>query len=210
MWSDPNEHEDAEDAVTAHARVTATALANQLDVCAAADAFLSQARQAHEPTERTDLGPTLKLQTTDDACRVAILDPATADERWFQTLQELREHVRTAFVRSFTVRREGWTVPDPQAAGIPPDSARLILHGSNPVVDVVTVIAMNGTLADPHLRHNDAVGRMVPFDHAAHDLTERGIRYLASLFRLPETCPSPRRTRDPRRAPAHAGPSSTP
>ena len=187
MRTESNEHENAEDAVTAHARVTAAALANQLDVCAAADAFVSQMRDGHEPTDRTDLGPTLKLETTDDACRVAILDPATADERWFQTLQELREHVRTALVRSFTVRREGWTVLDPQAAGIPPDSARLILHGSNPVVDVVTAIAMNGTLADPHMRHNDAAGRMVPFNHAAHDLTERGVRYLASLFRLPGT-----------------------
>ena len=185
MRTEPNEHENAEDAVTAHARLTAAALANQLDVCAAADAFLSQMRHAHDPTERTDLGPTLKLETTDDACRVAILDPATADERWFQTQQGLREHVRTALVRSFTLRREGWTVPDPLAAGIRPDSARLILHGGNPVVDIVTAIAMNGTLADPRLRHNDAAGRMVPFDHAAHDLTERGIRYLSSLFRLP-------------------------
>ena len=85
------------------------------------------------------------------------------------------------------MRREGWTVADPQATGIHPDSARLILHGGDPVVDVVTFIAMNGSLADPHLRHNDAAGRMVPFDHAAHGLNERGTRYLASLFRLPGT-----------------------
>ena len=178
---------NAEDAVTAHARVTAAALANRLDACAAADAFLSQMRHAHGPTDRTDLGPTVKLVATDDACRVAILDPATADEHWFETPHRLAQHVRTALVRSFTVRREGWTVADPQATGIHPDSARLILHRGDPVVDVVTSIAMNGSLADPHLRHNDAAGRMVPFDHAAHGLNERGIRYLASLFRLPGT-----------------------
>ena len=186
MRTDRNEHEDAEDAATAHARVTAVALANRLDACAAADAFLSQIRHADGPSEQTDLEPTLKLEIADDAHRVAILDPATADEHWFQTLHELREHVRTALVHSFTVRREGWTVPDPQATGIPPDSARLILHG-NPVVDVVAAIAMNGSLADPCLRHNAAAGRMVPFDHAAHGLTQRGIRYLTSLFRLPGT-----------------------
>ena len=186
MRTDPNEHEHAEDAVTAHARVTARALANRLDACAAADAILSQMDHADGPSERTDLGFILKLEIADHARRVAVLDSATADERWFQTLPELREHVRTILVRSFTVRREGWTVPDPQAAGIPPDSARLILHG-NPIVDVVAAIAMNGRLADPCLRYNAAAGRMVPFDHAAHGLTERGIRYLASLFRLPGT-----------------------
>lgn len=183
MRTKPKQHENAEDAVTAHARVTAAALANRLDACAAADAFLSQMRHADGPTERTDLGPTLKLEIGDDIRRVTILDPATANERWFQTVQSLREHVRTALVRSFTVRREGWTIPDSQAAGIPPDSARLILHG-NPVVDVVAAIAMNGNLTDPCLRHNDAAGGMVPFDHAAHGLTERGIRYLASLFKV--------------------------
>ena len=186
MRTDPDEHEDAEDATTVHARVTAAALANRLDACAAADAFLSQMGHADGPTERTDQGPGLKLETTDDARRVAILDPATANERSFQTRQELREHVRTTLVRSFTVRREGWTVPDPQAAGISPDSARLILHG-NPVVDVVAAIAMNGSLTDPCLRHNAAGRRMIPFDYPAHGLTERGIRYLASLFRLPGT-----------------------
>ena len=38
------------------------------------------------------------------------------------------------------------------------------------------------SLVAPQLRYDDGHDRMQPFDHAAHELDEHGVRYVASLF----------------------------
>ncbi len=168
-----------EDPATTHARLSAAAFATHLNACAAADAFLRGGVANLE--ERPDL----RLGTTPKGDREAVIDPETSDERRFDTVDALRDYARTEVAVALTVRREGWTVPDPKRPRIEPDSARLLLHGGNPVVDVVAAVAMDGSLDEPHLRHNDAEDRMRTFDHEAHELPNDGIRYLASLFEVP-------------------------
>ena len=174
-----NPPQHSEDPVTTHARLSAAAFAAHLNTCAAADAFLGGA--APDPEDNPDL----RLAATPAGRREAVIEPGTADQREFGDVDTLRDYVRTEVVVTLTVRREGWTVPDPNRPRIEPDSARLLLHGGNPVVDVVAAVAMDGSLDEPRLRYNDAGDRMLTFDHKAHELPDLGIRYLAGLFEVP-------------------------
>ena len=169
----------SEDPITTHARLSAAAFAAHLNACAAADAFLGGA--APDPEDNPDL----RLAATPASHRETVLEPGTAEQRKFGDVDTLRDYVRTEVVVALTVRREGWTVPDPNRPRIEPDSARLLLHGGNPVVDVVAAVAMDGSLDEPRLRYNDAGDRMLTFDHEAHKLRDDGIRYLAGLFEVP-------------------------
>ena len=63
-----------------------------------------------------------------EAGRVAVIGAGTPDEREFTSHEALRAYVRRCVVMSLTVRRNGWTLPDPQDARIEPDSARLLDH----------------------------------------------------------------------------------
>ncbi len=85
---------------------------------------------------------------------------------------------------SLTVRRNGWTLPDPQDARIEPDSARLLLRPGNPVVDIVARVGMNRSLDAAHLRYKDSRDEMQRFDHRVHQLDDLGVRYVASLFTI--------------------------
>ena len=87
---------------------------------------------------------------------------------------------------NLSVRREGWTVPGPNDGRIDPDTARLLLRRDSPLIDIVAEIGMNRSLVAPQLRYNDANDRMQPFDHALHELEEHGVRYVASLFTVPQ------------------------
>ena len=179
----------SEDPVTAHSRLSAAAFAAHLNACAAADAFLGGG--ATDPEEH----PGLRLGTTPAGNRDAVIEPGTADQRQFDTVDTLRGYVRTEVVAALTIRREGWTVPDPNRPLIEPDSARLLLHGGNPVVDVVAAVAMDGSLDEPRLRYNNTNDLMRTFDHEAHELSDHGIRYLAGLFKVPipyASTPKPR------------------
>ena len=169
----------SEDPTSTHGRLSAAAFAAHLNACAAADAFLGGA--AADPEDN----PSLRLGATPAGRREAILEPETADQRRFDDVDTLRDYVRTKVMVALTVRREGWTVPDPNRPRIEPDSARLLLHRGNPVVDVVAAVAMDGSLDEPRLRYNDASDRMLTFDHETHELPDRGIRYLAGLFKVP-------------------------
>ena len=169
-----SEHEDP---AATHARLTAAALASHANACAAADAFLT------DGTTRgpDDLPPDLVLAETADG-RLATIDAATPDERQFTSVAALRVYVRKCVVASVTVRRDGWTAPDPADARIRADTARLLLQTENPVVDIVAGIGMDGFLDAPRLRYgNDSC--MLQFDHDAHGLDDRGVHYLAELFR---------------------------
>ena len=169
----------SEDPVTTHARLSAAAFAAHLNACAAADAFLGGA--ARDPEDNPDL----RLAATPAGRREAVLEPGTAEQHKFGDVDTLRDYVRTEVVVALTVRREGWTVPDPNRARIEPDSARLLLHSGNPVVDVVAAVAMDGSLDEPRMRYTDAGDRMLTFDHEAHKLRDNGICYLAGLFEIP-------------------------
>ena len=169
----------SEDPITTHGRLSAAAFAAHLNTCAAADTFLGGAPADPEKN------PDLRLGITPAGRREAVLEPGTADQREFGDVDTLRNYARTEGVVALTVRREGWTVPDPNRPRIEPDSARLLLHGGNPVVDVVAAIAMDGSLDEARLRYNNSSDRMRTFDHEAHDLRNDGIRYLAGLFKVP-------------------------
>ncbi|MCY4636590.1 MAG: hypothetical protein OXG04_19175, partial [Acidobacteria bacterium] len=73
--------------------------------------------------------------------------------------EALRAYVRRCVVMSLTVRRDGWTLPDPEDARIEPDSARLLLRPGNPVVDIVARIGMDRPLDAAHLRYNSTSAR---------------------------------------------------
>ena len=180
-----NDHQQPrhEDPATTHARLTAAACAEHANACAAAAHFLSG-----ETIPEDQVPPNLQLlDDADDPLRPgrrAVLDPGDRDQRSFTSRNALDDHARNRIVISLTVRRDGWTVPEPGHPHVEPDTARLLLRAANPVVDIVAGIAMNGTLDAPRLRYRDANDRMTTFDHATHELDENGIRYLASLFIL--------------------------
>ena len=170
-------HHPREDHAATHARLTAAALASHANACAAADAFLAEGLSPapeHMP-------PDLAL-TGAGAGRRAVIDADSPDERQFTSHEALRAYVRTCLVMNLTVRRDGWTLPDPNDARVDPDTARLLLRPGNPVVDIVAQVAMDRSLDAPRLRYNDETGRMLRFDHHVHQLDERGVRYVASLF----------------------------
>ena len=176
---DENPPRRSEDPATTYGRLSAAAFAAHLNTCAAADAFLGGA--AADPEDNPDL----RHGATTAGRREATLEPGTADQRGFEDVGTLRDYVRSEVVVALTVRREGWTVPDPNRPRIEPDTARLLLHGGNPVVDVVAAVAMDGSLDEPRMRYNDASDRMRTFDHEAHELRDDGILYLAGLFKVP-------------------------
>ena len=163
-----------------HARLTAAALASHANACAAADAFLTDGTTP----DPDNLPDDLVLTDTADG-RVARIDAGTSDERQFTSLAALRVYVRKHVVASLAVRRDGWTAPDPADARIRPDTARLLLQTGNPLVDIVAGIGMDGSLDAPKLRYGDD-SRMLQFDHDAHELDDRGVHYLAGLFRTQE------------------------
>ncbi|MYK87458.1 MAG: hypothetical protein F4018_03420 [Acidobacteria bacterium] len=171
-------HHTHEDPGATHARLTAAALAELANACAAADAFL---------VDGTILDPenppaTIVLADTENGRR-ATIDAGAPDEWQFTDIAALRVYVRTCLVASMSVRREGWTAPNPADSRIRPDTARLLLRTSNPLVDIVAGIGRDGSLDAPSLRYGNDDSGMRRFDHNAHELDERGIRYLASLFR---------------------------
>ncbi len=168
-----------EDPAATHARLSAAALASHANACAAADAFL--AGGAAPDPER--MPPDLAL-TGSGADRAAVIGNDTPDERRFTSREALREYVRTFFVMTLTVRRNGWTAPDPADPRIQPDTARLLLHPGNPLVDIVARIGMDGSLDAPQLRYDDEHGRMQRFDHDIHELDEQGVPWVASLFTI--------------------------
>lgn len=173
-----HEHRSArEEPAATHARLTAAALAAHANACAAADAFLVDGTTPGPG----DLPADLVLAETADG-RLATIGTGTPDERQFTSLAALRVYVRTCLVANLSVRRDGWTAPDPADSRIRPDTARLLLRTANPVVDIVAGIGMDSSLDAPGLRYgnDDSMRR---FDHHAHALDERGVRYLASLFR---------------------------
>lgn len=172
-----NQHRSArEEPAATHARLIAAALAAHTNACAAADAFLVDGT----PPGPDNMPPDLILAETADG-RLATIGACTPDERQFTHLAALRAYVRTCLVAGLSVRRDGWTAPDPADSRIRPDTARLLLRIANPVVDIVAAVGMDGSLDAPGLRYGDDDG-MRRFDHHAHALDERGVRYLASLF----------------------------
>ena len=144
-------HFPNEDPATTHARLSAAVVAAHANACAAADAFLS----GGAPPDLRQMPPKLKL-TRNEAGRVAVIDTGTPDEREFTSHEALRAYVRRCVVMSLTVRRDGWTLPDPEDARIEPDSAPLLLRPGNPVVDIVARIGMDRSLDAAHLRYNAA------------------------------------------------------
>ena len=175
----PHRSPPHEDAVTAHARLKAATLAARLDACARTDEFL-RGDAGDSAADDADL----QLSRTADGIRTVIIEPGTPQERSFRKVDALRNYVRQELVLSFTVRREGWTVPDPRRPRIEPDTARLLLHAGHPVIDVVAAIAMDGTLHEPRLRHNDAANEMVDADDNEQKRQHPGIGYLATLFKV--------------------------
>lgn len=174
-----------EEPAATYARLTAAALASHANACAVADAFLVDGTTP----DRDNLPPDLVLAETAHG-RLARIDADTPDERQFTSHEALRVYVKTCLVRSLTVRREGWTLPVPGDGRIEPDAARLVLHADKTadryVTEIVARIGMDKSLDLPQLRHEDEHGRMQPFDHHAHDLDERGVWYVAGLFRTGE------------------------
>lgn len=169
-------HFPNEDPVTAHARLSAAVLASHANACAAADAFLADGTSPDPERMPPDL-----VLTGSGANRVAVIDAGTPDERQFTSREALRAYVRRCVVMSMSVRREGWTLPGPNDARIEPDTARLLLRPGKPVVDIVARIGMDRSLDAPRLRY-DGHDRIHRFDHEAHELDDRGVRYVASLF----------------------------
>ena len=172
-------HFPNEDPATTHARLSAAVVASHANACAAADAFLS----GSVPPDLRQMPPELKL-TRNEAGRVAVIDTGTPDEREFTSHEALRAYVRRCVVMSLTVRRDGWTLPDPEDARIEPDSARLLLRPGNPVVDIVARIGMDRSRDAAHLRYKDSRDQMQRFDHHVHQLEDHGVRYVASLFTI--------------------------
>lgn len=172
-----------EDAVTAHARLKAATLAAHLDACARGDEFLRGDAGDNTGDDTAD-NANVQLSRTTDGIRNVTIEPGTPEERIFTTLEALRSYVHQELVLSFTVRREGWTVPDPRRPRIEPDTARLLLHAGHPVIDVVAAIAMDGTLHEPRLRHNDAANDMVDADDHNQERQHPGIRYVTTLFKV--------------------------
>ena len=170
-------HSPNEDPVTTHARLSAAALASHANACATADAFLADGTRP----DPENMPPDLRL-TGSGAERVAVIDAETPAERQFTSHEALRVYVRRRMVTNVSVRRDGWTLPGPADGRIEPDTARLLLRPGDPLVDIVARIGMNRSLVAPQLRYDDGHDRMQPFDHAAHELDERGVRYVASLF----------------------------
>jgi hypothetical protein len=170
-------HHPREDPATTHARLTAAALAAHASACAAADDFLAEGVSP----EPEDMPPDLMLTGADSRPR-AVIDADSPDERQFTSREALHAYVRTCLVINVTVRRDGWTLPDPEDARIEPDTARLLLRAGDPVIDIAARIGMDGSLDAPRLRYEDGNDRMQEFDHDAHQLDERGIRYIAGLF----------------------------
>lgn len=169
-----------EDPETTHARLNAAALAEHANACAAADAFLRD-----DLTPDPEQMPSDLLLTRTAAGRRATIGAGTPGERQFTDHQGLRVYVRTCLVMSLTVRRDGWTLPVPEDGRIEADTARLVLRSDKTgrsVVDIVARIGMDGSLDAPRLRHEDGEGRVQDFDHRIHNLNERGVRYVASLF----------------------------
>jgi len=50
------------------------------------------------------------------------------------------------------------------------------------VIDIVASIGMDRSLDAAHLRYKDSRDQMQRFDHSAHQLDDRGVLYIASLF----------------------------
>lgn len=169
-------HHPHEDFAATYARLSAAALAEHANACAAADAFLTDGTTPGPD----NLPPDLVLTRTAEG-RLATIGAATHDERQFTSSTALRIYVRTCLVAGLTVRRDGWTAPDPADPRIRPDTARLLLR-TEALVDIVAGIGMDGSLDSPRLRYGDN-GSLRRFDHDAHALDERGIRYIASLFK---------------------------
>ena len=172
-------HFPHEDPVTTHARLSAAALASHANACAAADAFL---RDGTTPAPEK-LPPDLVLAGTGPS-RAAVIGADTPDERRFTSREALQVYVRRLLVKSVSVRRDGWTLPGPTDGRIEPDTARLLVRPGEPVVDIVARIGMCRSLSAPRLRYADANDCMQPFDHAVHELDERGVRWIASLFTI--------------------------
>ena len=170
-------HFPHEDPVTTHARLSAAALASHANACAAADAFLRDGTKPAPENVRADL-----VLTGTSADRAAVIGAETPDERQFTSHEALRVYVKRSVVTNLSVRRDGWTLPGPNDGRIEPDSARLLLSPHRPVIDIVAHIGMNRSLVSPQLRYKDADDHMQPFDHGVHELDERGIRWVASLF----------------------------
>ena len=171
---------DREDPATTHARLTAAAIAAER---------LNDPRRRRRLPRRNE-----RLERIDQARGTAPeqgrrrrqdRDAARRrpDEERFRTPEAWREHVR-GLVLAVCVRRNGWTVADPRQPLLEPDGARLLLLRGDPVVDVVAAVAMDGSLDEARLRHSRAGGEMTAFDHAAHDVSAAGVRYLAELFRI--------------------------
>ena len=170
-------HHPNEDPATTHARLSAAALASHANACAAADAFLADGVSPDPEDMPSDL-----VLTRNKAQRVAVIDAGAPDERQFTSREALRAYVRTCLVVSLSVRRDGWTLPGPEDARIEPDSARLLLRPGVPLVDILARIGMDRSLDAPQLRYNNGDDRMQCFDHDVHQLDDRGVRYVASLF----------------------------
>ena len=165
-------------AATTDARLCAAALAEHANACAVADAFLADGTTP----DPENIPPNLVLAVK-DAVRGATLDAETPDERTFTSNEALQVYVRHCLVKNMTVRRMSWTLASPADGRIEPDTARLLLRGSRPTIDIVASIGMDGVLDTPILRHEDEEDGMLMFNHADHGLNKQGVAYVARLFR---------------------------
>lgn len=169
-----------EDPATEHARLTAERVAEHLEACAKAHGHLTGKRES-------DLGLPVRLHVGADGQRRATLDPETADARNVDTASELERYIREELCHPLTVRRRGWTVPCGQTGTIEPDTARLVIHGETPVIQITGEIAMDGSILEPELEYADADNRMRRLDTRSRPGWRRGIEHVAGRFKVPLT-----------------------
>ena len=166
-----------EDPATEHARLTAERIAEHLEACAKAHAHLAGRRE-------TGLGAPVRLHVDGDERRQATLEPDTSDARVFDDAEGLDAYLREELCQPLTARRRGWTVPCERTGTIEPDTARIVIHGEAPVVQIAGEIAMDGSILEPALEYADADNRMRRLDTRGHAGWQRGIEHVASRFKV--------------------------
>ena len=76
--------------------------------------------------------------------------------RTFRDSREIVAHVRGT-VQARLVRREGWTVAEPDGR-VEADTAVLVLRGTSPGVRLRAEIGLDGSLVEPALEYTDSQG----------------------------------------------------